>query len=231
MTALLFSPEFEDRTLPEEGVFSYSVTAIDLSGNESDWSNIAPEPLDFFGLVLEVRRNFTGGGSLSVSSDRGRVDFDVAGDTEIRVPNRSNAGLADLDLGDHVAVSLKAEEQNAVARQVHLVPSKTRNRHLAGRVTSLSETEIVIQPPGDGTRAVSFQLSETVRINLHQGVASLALGRFVVVSFIATESQDAGALTEINVIPGLEPEESPQPADEPANVAVIRGTFPGYQRR
>ena len=227
VTALLFSPEFEDRTLPEEGVFSYSVTAIDLSGNESDWSNIAPEPLDFFGLVLEVRRNFTGGGSLSVSSDRGRVDFDVAGDTEMRVPNRSNAGLADLDLGDHVAVSLKAEEQNAVARQVHLVPSKTRNRHLAGRVTSLSETEIVIQPPGDGTRAVSFQLSETVRINLHQGVASLALGRFVVVSFIATESQDAGALTEINVIPGLEPEESPQPADEPANVAVIRGTFQG----
>ena len=227
VTALLFSPEFEDRTLPVEGVFSYSVTAIDLSGNESDWSNISPEPLDFFGSVLEVRRNFTGGGSLSVSTDRGRVDFDVASDTEIRVPNRSNAGLADLDLGDQVAVSLKANSQTAVARQVHLVPSKTRNRHLAGRVTSLSETEIVIQPPGDGTEAVTFQLSETVRINLQQGVASLAEGRFVVVSFIATEGQDAGALTEINVIPGLEPEESPEPSDDPANVAVIRGTFQG----
>jgi len=227
VTALLFSPEFEDRTLPLEGVFSYSVTAIDLSGNESDWSNIAPEPMDFFGPVLEVRHNFTGGGSLSVSSSRGRVDFDVASDTEIRVPNRFDADLADLDIGDHVAVSLKASSRQAVARQVHLVPSKTRNRHLAGRVTSLSETEIVVQPPGDGTEAVTFQLSDTVRINLHQGVASLAQGRFVVVSFIATEGQDAGALTEVNVIPGLEPEESPEPEQQPTNVAVIRGEFQG----
>ena len=31
VTALLFAPAFEDRTLPQEGVFSYSVTAIDLS--------------------------------------------------------------------------------------------------------------------------------------------------------------------------------------------------------
>ena len=153
------------------------MTAIDLSGNESDWSNISPEPLDFFGSVLEVRRNFTGGGGLSVSAERGRVDIEVAGDTEIKVPNRSNAGLADLDIGDHVAVSLKEEAPQAVARQVHLVPSKTRNRHLAGRVATLTESEIVVQPPGEGTGAVTFQLSETVRINLHQGVSSLAQGR------------------------------------------------------
>ena len=227
VTALLFAPEFEDRTLPQEGEFSYSVTAIDLSGNESNWSNISPEPLDFFGSVLEVRRNFTGGGGLSISTDRGRVDIEVASDTEIKVPNRSNAGLADLDIGDHVAVSLKEDAPKAVARQVHLVPSKTRNRHLAGRVTALSESEIVVQPPGDGIEAVTFQLSETVRINLHQGVSSLALGRFVVVSFIATEGQDAGSLTEINVIPGLEVEESGDPPEEPTNVAVIRGTFQG----
>ena len=227
VTALLFAPEFEDRTLPQEGEFSYSVTAIDLSGNESDWSNISPEPLDFFGSVLEVRRNFTGGGGLSISTDRGRVDIAVASDTEIKVPNRSNAGLADLDIGDYVAVSLKEDAQQAVARQVHLVPSKTRNRHLAGRVTTLSESEIVVQPPGEGTEAVTFQLSETVRINLHQGASSLAQGRFVVVSFIATEGQDAGALTEINVIPGLEVEESGEPPDEPTNVAVIRGIFQG----
>ena len=227
VTALLFAPAFEDRTLPQEGVFSYSVTAIDLSGNESDWSNISPEPLDFFGSVLEVRRNFTGDGGLSIGTDRGRVDIEVAGDTEIKIPNRSNAGLADLDIGDYVAVSLNEEAPLAVARQVHLVPSKTRNRHLAGRVTTLSESEIVVQPPGEGTESVTFQLSETVRINLHQGVSSLALGRFVVVSFIATEGQDAGALTEINVIPGLEVEESGEPPEEPTNVAVIRGTFQG----
>ena len=227
VTALLFAPEFEDRTLPQEGDYSYSVTAIDLSGNESDWSNIAPEPLDFFGSVLEVRPNFTGGGALSVSTGRGRVDIEVASDTEIRVPIRSNAGLGDLDIGDHVAVSLREDGLQAVARQVHLVPSKTRNRHLAGRVVSLSESEIVVQPPGGGTGAVTFQMSETVRINLQQGVSSLAQGRFVVLSFIATEGQDAGALTEINVIPGLEVEESGVPPEEPSNVAIIRGTFQG----
>ena len=227
VTALLFSTRFEDRTLPAEGVFSYSVTAIDLAGNESDWSNIAPPPLDFFGSVLEIRRKFIGGGTLGVNTSRGRVDVDIASDTEIRAPNRPNAGLGDLDLGDQVAVSLKQDPKGTEARQVHLVPSKTRNRHLAGQVTSLSDSEIVIQPPGDDSEAVTFQLSETVQINLHEGVSDLAQGRFVIVSFIATDEQEAGALSEINVIPGREPEESPTPPEEPANVAVVRGVFQG----
>ena len=227
VTALLFAPKFEDQTLLEEGVFSYSITAIDLAGNESGWSNIAPPPLDFFGSVLDVRHIFTGGGILSVDTNRGRVDVEVAGDTEIQVPNRSSAGPGDLHLGDQVAVSLKDDTEGTVARQVHLVPSKTRNRHLAGRVTSLSDTEIVIQPPGEETGMVTFHLSDTVKVNLHQGVSGLAQGRFVVVSYIATDGQSAGALSEINVIPGLEQEESPTPSDEPANVAVIRGTFQG----
>ena len=228
ITALLFAPQFEDRTLPDEGTFSYSVTAIDLAGNESDWSNIAPAPLDFFGSVLELRRSFTVGGTLSVNTSRGRVDVEIASDTEIRVPNRTDARLGDLDLGDHVAVSLKEDAEGTVARQVHLVPSKTRNRHLAGRVAVLSESEIVIQPRGDGTDPVTFQLSANVQVNLHQGVTGLEEGRFVVVSFIATDSQSAGVLSEINVIPGLEQEEeSPTPPEEPTNVAVIRGTLQG----
>ena len=227
VTALLFSSQFEDRTLPGEGEFSYSVTAIDLAGNESDWSNIAPPALDFFGSVLESTSNFTGGGTLSISTDRGRVDVAIATDTEIRVPNRPNAGLGDLEVGDQVAVSLKAEEQESVANQVHLVPSRTRNRHLAGRVTRLTESEIVVQPPGEGTDPVTFQLSSNVQVNLHEGVTGLAQGGFVVVSFIATEGQAAGALSEINVIPGREPQESTEPPEEPSNVAVIRGVFQG----
>ena len=227
VTALLFTPEFEDRTLPEEGEFSYSITGIDLAGNESDWSNIAPAPLDFFGSVLEVRPQFTGGGTLAVTTSRGRVDLEISVSTEIRVHNREDANLGDLELGDHVAVSLNENAEGTVARQVHLVPTKTRNRHLAGRVSSLTESEIVIQPPLDGSDKVAFHLSETVRINLHQGVTGLAVGRFVIVSFIATDGQTAGALSEINVIPGLEKEESPAPPDDSSKVAVVRGVFQG----
>ena len=227
VTALIFTPEFQDRTLPGEGEFSYSITSIDLAGNESDWSNISPAPLDFFGSVLEIRRKFTGGGTLGVNTSRGRVDLDIADSTEIRVPNRDNARLGDLDLGDHVAVSLDEDAEGTVARQVHLVPTKTRNRHLAGRVTSLTESEIVIQPPGEGIEEVSFQFSDAVQVNLHQGVTGLEVGRFVIASFIATDGHAAGALSEINVIPGLEQEESPAPPMDSANVAVIRGVFQG----
>ena len=213
--------------MPEAGEFAYSATAIDLAGNESKGSNIAPPALDFFGKVLEVRRNFTGAGSLSVNTDRGRVDVEVVADTEIRVPNRANADLGDLTLGDQVAVSLNQDADGAVARQVHLVPTKTRNRHLAGRVSALSETEIVVQPPGEGSEPVTFQLSDSVQINLYQEVSTLAEGSFVIVSFIASSSQSPAALSEINVIPGREPGESPEPQEESANVAVVRGVFQG----
>ena len=227
VTALLFGSEFEDHTLPEAGEFAYSATAIDLAGNESKGSNIAPPALDFFGKVLEVRRNFTGAGSLSVNTGRGRVDVEVVADTEIRVPNRANADLGDLTLGDQVAVSLNQDADGAVARQVHLVLTKTRNRHLAGRVSALSETEIVIQPPGEGSEPVTFQLSDSVQINLYQGVSRLAEGSFVIVSFIASSSQSPAALSEINVIPGREPGEPLEPQEESANVAVVRGVFQG----
>ena len=227
VTALLFASEFEDYTLPTEGEFYYSVTAIDLAGNESGASNIAPPPLDFFGQVLEVRRSFTGVGNLSVNTGRGRVDVEVVADTEIRVPNRANADLRDLTLGDQVAVSLVADYDGAVARQVYLVPTKTRNRHLAGTVSSLTESEIAILPLGEGSNPVAFQLSDSVDINLHQGVSGLAEGGFVIVSFIASTSQAPAALSEINVIEGRQPGESPEPVEEPDNVAVVRGEFQG----
>ena len=227
VTALLFTPGFEDRTLPSAGTFTYSITAIDLAGNESDYSNIAPSPLDFFGSVIEVRPKFTGGGTLSVATSQGRVDMEVEADTEIKVPNRELATLGDLDVGDHVAVSLKADAAGTVARQVHLIPTKTRNRHLAGRVTGLSEGEIVIQPPGEDSEGVAFQRSDTVKVNLHGGVSGLAVDRYVIVSFIATDGQRAGPLSEINVIPELDTGESPTPPAESINVAVIRGVFQG----
>ena len=224
---LIFGARFEDWDLPSEGLVTYSVTAIDLSGNESAPSAIAPPELDFFGAVLAVRRSITGGGRLVVNTGRGAVDVAVTAATEISIPEHPGAGLEGLDLGDQVAVALQPD--GAAARQVHLVPTKTRTRHLAGRVTRLGETVIVIQPADETSSPVALPLSPAARVILHRGVERLAVGAFVIVSSAAGPGAAAPAVQEINVIPGREPEEPPEepPATDGDNIAVLRGVFQG----
>ena len=228
ITALLFGTGFEDWTLPADGDFTYSVSVIDLAGNESGPSNIVPPKLDFFGRILEVRRNFAGGGRLSVSTDRGRVDVAIVPDTEISIPNRESPELDDLDPGDQVAVSLQPD--GSAARQIHLVPSKTRNRHLAGRVIAASGSEVVIQTAdGDGEQ-VTLPLTDSVEVRLHRGVTGLAEGTFIVVSSTVAEGESVPTVSEINGIPGRdaeEPGEGPEGLQESRNVAVVRGEFQG----
>ena len=227
ITALLFGARFEDWSLPAEGDFTYSVSAIDLAGNESGPSNIVPMALDFFGSVWGVQSNFTGSGRVVVNTARGQVDVDVAPDTEINVPYRASASLDDLDIGDQVAVALKGS--GLPARQVYLVPSTTRNRHLTGLVTSVGEDEIVIQPADEDSEQVALSLSDSVEVTLHGGVAGLAAGAFIIVSYAFTDGESAPVVSEINVIPGPETEspEKPQGTEEPGNVAVVRGVFQG----
>ena len=227
VTALLFAPRFEDRTLPAEGSFSYAITAIDLAGNESDRSNIAPPPLDFFGSIVEVRRNFAGDGSIAVNTEKGQVDVEVRIDTEVKVPNRPNATLRDLEVGDFVAVSFKSQEEAGVARQVHLVPTKTRNRHLAGRISRMSETEIEIQPLEVGSDPSVFQMTDSVRVKLRPGIDRLSQGQFVIASLLASDGQTAATLLELNVIPEPLIEGPLEPPDEPMNLAEVRGVFQG----
>ena len=227
ITALLFGARFEDWTLPTAGDFTYSVSAIDLAGNESGPSNIAPAPLDFFGSVWEIQSYFTGGGRVVVNTARGRVDVEVAPDTEIRVPYRTPASLDDLDLGDQVAVALK--QGGSAARQVYLVPSTTRNRHLAGLVISFSEDVIVLQLTDGERRQVTLSLPDSVNVRLNEGVSGLAPGSFVIVSYIYADGESAPAVSEINVIPSPESDsaEEPEGTQQSGNVAVVRGVFQG----
>ena len=237
ITALLFGVRFEDWTLPTKGDFTYSVSAIDLAGNESGPSNIAPPALDFFGSVWEVQSNFTGGGRVVVNTNRGRVDVEVAPDTEISVPYRTGSSLDDLDIGDQVAVALHpngSRQGGSVARQVYLVPSTTRNRHLAGLVISAPAhltdgDEIVIQPTDEGREQMTLSLSDSVEVTLHGGVTGLAPGAFIVVSYTFADGNPHPVVSEINVIPSpeTEPPEEPEEPEELGNVAVVRGVFQG----
>ena len=223
--APVIGTRYVDFSLPSKGDFTYSVTAIDRSGNESAHSAIAPPELDFFGAVLETRPSITGGGRLLVNTARGPVDIEVTPATEISIPEHPGAGLDGFDPGDQVAVALQPD--GASARQIHLVPTKPRNRHLAGRVIRLSQTRIVIQPAGETGSPVTLPLSPSARITLHRGAPPLAAGAFVIVSTTAAPGASAPAVSEINVIPGPEPEQPPEPPPTPGNVAVLRGIFQG----
>ena len=224
-TAPVIGTRYVDFSLPPKGDFTYSVTAIDLFGNESAHSAIAPPELDFFGTVLEVRSGITGGGRLVVNTGRGPVDIEITPATEISIPEHPGAGLDGFDLGDQVAVALQPD--GASARQVHLVPTKPRNRHLAGRVIRLSQTRIVIQPAGETASPVTLPLSPSARITIHRGAPPLAAGAFVIVSTTVAPGESAPAVSEINVIPGPEPEQPPEPPPTHGNIAILRGIFQG----
>ena len=232
ITALLFGARFEDWTLPSEGAYTYSVTAVDLAGNESEPSNIAPPELDFFGSVLDVTPSFAGGGRLVVNTSRGHVEVNVAQDTEIRVPNSDSGNLDDLDLGDQVAVTLT--QIGSPARQVHLVPSSTRNRHFTGLVAGVSEDEVTIQPAVEHSEEIVIRLSDPVKVTHHRGTSGLAEGVFVIVSYVPVQGESSINVSEINIIPAPRTEVSEdesEGAEEPANVAVVRGVLQGINRQ
>ena len=232
ITALLFGSRFEDWTLPSEGVYSYSVTAIDVAGNESTHSNIAPPALDFFGRVLEVQPRFTGGGNLIVDTDRGSVEVNVTQSTEINVPNRGEADLEDLHIGDSIAIAL--QQDGSAARQIYLVPSTTKNRHFTGLVLEVDERRVVIQPSLEELERIVLPLTESVKVTLHRGVAGLVAGSFVIVSYTQGQGDSALIVSEINIVPSpdtQEPDGEGEGADDSDNVAVVRGVFQGINRQ
>ena len=232
ITALLFGARFEDWTLPSEGISTYSVTAIDVAGNESIYSNIAPPPLDFFGRVLEVQPRFTGGGNLVVGTERGSLDVNVTQNTEINIPNRDEVDLEELDIGDSVAIAL--EQDGSAARQIHLVPSTTSNRHFTGLVLEVDERRVVIQPSLEDIERLVLPLTGSVKVTLHRGVAGLVAGSFVIVSYTHAQADSTLIVSEINIVPspgGEDPVPEGEGAEDTDNVAVVRGIFQGINRQ
>ena len=232
VSALLFGTSFQDWTLPGDGDFVYTVTAVDRAGNESGPSNIAPASLDFFGTVTEARPNFAGGGRLLVATGPGVAEVDISRETRFDVGNLETASLSDLDVGDAVAVTL--EENGATAKQVHLVPSTTRNRHFTGTVLEVSAERAVIQPALEDSEVLTVTLGGSVKVTPHRGTTGLTAGAFVIVSYTLALDDSTIKVIEINTVPPPRtdgPNQETGTEEEDANIAVLRGVFEGINRQ
>ena len=134
--------------------------------------------------------------------------------------------------GDLVAVSLEEEDGVLVADKVLLVPGKTQHRHVPGEIVTLIVGELItIQRPGARAEQVTFNITDSTRINLRGGIEELSEGLFVVVS--AVRDPSTGDITndalEINVTRGRPNIVSPKPPQSAKarsrNTAEIQGVL------
>ena len=133
-----------------------------------------------------------------------------------------------------MAVSLKEVDGQLVAKKVHLIPGKTRHRHVPGEVISVSDTEITIQPRGEGTEPLTFELTPDTATRFHRDVTVLTVGAFVVVG-TARDPLTGDLLSkalEINVTSGkpsgpAEAGDGDEAAGEAGGTADVRDIFEG----
>jgi hypothetical protein len=156
---------------------------------------------DFFGTVLSVA-----GGILVANTDAGVVEVSVTAATRIRLSQKSDAELADLIIGDLVAVSLEEKEGEYFADKIVRVPVKTRNKHVPGEVVAITDTHITVASTVPAAAPVTFRRAQSTPVRFHRGESKIGVGSFVIIG--AVRDPLTGLLSaearEINVIPGLE---------------------------
>ncbi len=188
-----------------------------------------PTERDFFGTVVAV-----GETSIIVRTEDGDLEVTVTEATRVRLPLKRDAGLADLIVGDLLALSLEEVDGELVADKVFLIPGKTSHRHVPGEVIAVSDTEITIQPPGEAQEPITFDRTLTTDVRLHRGATELAAGAFVII--VAARDPVTGELLlnagEIHVTPRPVVDETSEddgqvvrPGAE--SKADIRGVFQG----
>ena len=217
-----------DLGLPAQSDTTYSITAVDLAGNESDFSNVVPTPRDFFGTVLRVISTSPNRGQLAVGTDRGHFIVLVTSEAELASNGLTEPALENIRPGDRVAISLAGE--GSVARQVHVIPQVGRHEQLAGIVQQASGGEVVIQPSTEGRERLIVPLTEEVLVTSHREAMDLVPGSMVVVSHTGREQDSSFAISEINVVPGRaqrDRRDEPIATPEPTHTAVVGGRFEG----
>ena len=120
-----------------------------------------------------------------------------------------------------------------VADRIVVISSKTRYRHIPGRISAVSEAEVTIVGRGENAEPQTFNLTSETRVVRHGRTTALTEGMTVVV--VAVRDSDTGELSpdarEIFVIPGRrtrlaeEPTDQQPSEDEASSDATITGVF------
>ena len=184
----------------------------------------APEQSrDFFGFVLSIE-----GDNLIVAVDGDVIEVTVDSDTSVRLPFMAGAAITDLAEGDQIAVSLDVDG-TAVADKIFLIPTKTRFRHVFGTVTAISDIQIVVQPTSADADSITFDLTDSTKINLRGVTSQLEVGVRVVI--VVERDEETGEIAveaiEITVVRPTADVESSQIADTRVTTtpASIKGVF------
>ena len=208
------------------------VGRTDISFGEEPFELEAREARELFGTVVSVTVLPDGLGVLVLNTKDGVADVLTDEETQFRLPRNRDAGIEDLVAGDLVAVSLEEEDGVLVAEIVHLVPRKTRHRHVPGEIVSLIDGEqLTIQRPSAGAEQVTFNITDDTRINLRGGIEELTEGLFVVVSAIRDPltgdlSNDALGINVTRGRPPVVGPKSPRKArPQSARAAEIQGVL------
>lgn len=182
------------------------------------------EPRDLFGTIVS-----TGETSFIVLTDDGEVEVLVSDETEVRLPSNDDGELTDLMVGDVVAVSVEDEEGVLTADKVHVIPGKTRTRHIPGEVVDLSDVSISVLPFGDNAATVTLDLTSDTKVNFHHGIDELGIGSFVIA--VTKQNAQTGELgpeaIEINVVRAFVEEAEESEEDSPGTEIELKGIFQG----
>lgn len=76
------------------------------------------------------------GSTFTVSTKQGAVVVTVTPSTRIHLPGKRNATLADIAIGDRVAVNGTPTKDGLTAKQVAVAPGKPTVQHRVGKVTA-----------------------------------------------------------------------------------------------
>ena len=231
---LSVSPIFLDTSVP----FSLRVgddfgRATILFRESGPFRLVTRQARDFFGTVTSVGKN-----NLTVQTQSGPVQVAVTDQSQVRLRHKPDAGLADLVVGDSVAVSLKGNNGDLIADQILLIPGKTLNKHVSGEVVALTDTSITIRPIRPKAEPITLSRGPGTRVGFYLNETELAVGSFVVVGTVfdpATGLLATGA-KEINVsvarpASGQQSGAEGRYGTQTRNRAIIEGIFEGVDEQ